>query len=907
MESSSSIKNQSLNQDSIAVDVPAGGYFIYNPNLHQNYKIFSTGAFGCCYLHVKFGENVLFAHINATSVMVDSVAKLSVSKMFQALKECNHDLDLSKAEITIVHSNDPKEYEKGFKNRPSDLTKDQIRPRGHYSEKFDENDFSIFVAEPFANKPLQKAIENYYDENHIELRQIKVISDFNSNLAEFMQNPDIKAVKTDAILDKTGKMHLKQDDGSKASSSLTLELFDKIKSSKPISPSWNETPSVGRHYAFVANDIKDGKIKVLNGTAEFLTEDKNEIEKYNQFAVMDMNRYVQDKLKPQFIGPQGAAKMAIDGTLSKNPVIMVNPNEVYQDKVLIATSDANEIGNQNDIAHMASIGKILTAKTVIEYFKGDLEIKIATILEDYPEGTSKFIDELKQLPHYNEITLAHLLNHTAGLAQFSQKGFDDLTSKNSECLLIKDILSHELDKSSVPEFGKHHYSNAGYELVGLILEHDSRLLLEELQRNLVLEPVGLKNEIFLRDDLQKGIDGKFCIKNHPEKNLLLGMHFNGSKLNPLPNLSHCAGAGIYANPKSVAKLAKNIWTQENIESLQQYETEIPNSDGAKYGIGYIRSNEMLNHDGGMDGTRSSVMLNLKTKKAACVVATLENYTPKIAKSIDGIEAEEHYEEIQKLKINMKRYACNLSDEAKQEFGLLKNIQRSEFQAWSDKCVENLHKICNYVKEFGWNFHNKKDEFAAFLMVQHGDSNRFLNSKMTLENATKMQEFILNEIKQSQSFTRDKSTSLIYAFVEDRVNRNRNVIQNYGTQVTQGGLNHINKDVETNRQSIGFKEPLSEYKNRISSGDPVTYQEILDSNQEMQECFNEMNKLFIVPKTKDILPEEKEKVASGLEISNLDNRQNNTSSLLMQQDSKGSLQSSKIEINSSKGHGIGGIE
>jgi len=69
------------------------------------------------------------------------------------------------------------------------------------------------------------------------------------------------------------------------------------------------------------------------------------------------------------MGPQGGVMQAINGTLPQNPVIMVNPNEVYQDKVLVATSDKSSIGNPNDVAYMASIGKVLTAKTAIEYFK----------------------------------------------------------------------------------------------------------------------------------------------------------------------------------------------------------------------------------------------------------------------------------------------------------------------------------------------------------------------------------------------------------------------------------------------------------------------------------------------------------------------------------------------------------
>ena len=82
-----------------------------------------------------------------------------------------------------------------------------------------------------------------------------------------------------------------------------------------------------------------------------------------------------------------------------------------------------------------------------------------------------------------------------------------------------------------------------------------------------------------------------------------------------------------------------------------FRSEVDTGDGARYGIGYIRNGDILNHDGGMDGTRSSVMLDLTTKKAGCAVATLENLTPKLAPKIDEIGPEKHYDEIQKLRAN----------------------------------------------------------------------------------------------------------------------------------------------------------------------------------------------------------------------------------------------------------------
>ena len=372
-----------------------------------------------------------------------------------------------------------------------------------------------------------------------------------------------------------------------------------------------------------------------------------------------------------FVGPQGAVKNAMEGSLRQDTVIMVNPNEVYQDKILVSTADgSSKIGAENEVAYVASVGKVLTAKTAFEFFKdkGGVDAKLCDIVEKY-NIESEFIEKnLKNLPHYKDITIANLLNHTSGLPQFSQDGFNELTRKNDKMLSSEQILSHSLDKNG--EFGKQNYSNVGYELLGLIMEKTSGKTLESLQRDLVLKPLKLEKEIFLRDDIKKE-NGEYEITG---KELLLGRHFDGKEEKELPNLSHHAGAGMYANPKSIAKLAKGIWTDDFLKECEKYEVEI--GGGAKYGIGYIRNGDFINHDGGMDGTRSSVMLDLKSGKVACAVATLEDKSPKLAPKIDEIGPEAHYEEIKKVRGNAKK------EEYKPRTLMVKDV---------NKCVEEKSK------------------------------------------------------------------------------------------------------------------------------------------------------------------------------------------------------------------------
>lgn len=274
-----------------------------------------------------------------------------------------------------------------------------------------------------------------------------------------------------------------------------------------------------------------------------------------------------------FAGPLSMASNVLKNKINKNNaenyVVMVKPYEVYQDNLGIASSDEIIKGNKNDIYFMASIGKILAARTAIEYFKdkeNGLDSKISDLLSDYPEKMSNFIDKLKLNPNFSRITIADLLRHTSGIGQFTQESFAQLTKRTNEMLSSEEILDLETEQNS--EYGKFSYSNTGYELLALILERHSKKKFEDLERDLVLKPLKLENEIFLRDQIDKT---KISIVNRSDLNLILGKNFdkNENAEHNILNLPFRAGAGIYANPYSVSKLATKIWDKDSNRSIRK--------------------------------------------------------------------------------------------------------------------------------------------------------------------------------------------------------------------------------------------------------------------------------------------------------------------------------------------------
>lgn len=96
------------------------------------------------------------------------------------------------------------------------------------------------------------------------------------------------------------------------------------------------------------------------------------------------------------------------------------------------------------------------------------------------------------------ITLRHLLNHTAGLNMFNSKGM----SPYEKPISLKDIFNgNELSKGvSIDTIAgtQYTYSNYGYGIVQMILEEHTGKSLKELSKELIFEPLGMKNSSFER-------------------------------------------------------------------------------------------------------------------------------------------------------------------------------------------------------------------------------------------------------------------------------------------------------------------------------------------------------------------------------------------------------------------------
>ncbi len=133
---------------------------------------------------------------------------------------------------------------------------------------------------------------------------------------------------------------------------------------------------------------------------------------------------------------------------------------------------------------IASIGKMITAVAIMQLKeRGQLQVDdyVGKFLPDYPKQSIR-----------DSVSIAHLLTHTSGMGQF----FNDSFFKTSKDQLrsISDFLPLFVDDQLAFSPGaRYSYSNAGYLLLGLIIEAISGQTYDEYIRQHIYEPLGMKD------------------------------------------------------------------------------------------------------------------------------------------------------------------------------------------------------------------------------------------------------------------------------------------------------------------------------------------------------------------------------------------------------------------------------
>lgn len=145
-----------------------------------------------------------------------------------------------------------------------------------------------------------------------------------------------------------------------------------------------------------------------------------------------------------------------------------------------ANRSARVLNAPDTLFQSASVGKMFTAAAIlklVEQVNLSLDDSLAKWVPEYPDKVAA-----------DKIKLRHLLTHTAGLAEWERQFEIHASQRTAAKTMTAPLASEPGARMS--------YSNAGYVLLGAVLEAVTGRSLEDATRSLVFRPAGMKRTTF---------------------------------------------------------------------------------------------------------------------------------------------------------------------------------------------------------------------------------------------------------------------------------------------------------------------------------------------------------------------------------------------------------------------------
>ena len=198
----------------------------------------------------------------------------------------------------------------------------------------------------------------------------------------------------------------------------------------------------------------------------------------------------------------------------------------------------------------------------------------------------------------NQVTLAQLLEHSAGLTDMSREEF----SSNDPMTLKEALDKYKRNRKTHWAPGQFHsYSNLGYGLAGRVIEKTTESSINDWVTQKVFKPLGMTSATMLKSA-------------QVDKHLVPGYQANGVDTIPYWHMAYSSLGAINLQPRDMAKLiqlylGKNnlAITPKNIQRQETPKTTLAASKGLAYGYGlglyqwYENGFLFYGHGGDADG------------------------------------------------------------------------------------------------------------------------------------------------------------------------------------------------------------------------------------------------------------------------------------------------------------------
>ncbi|HEV7475488.1 MAG TPA: serine hydrolase, partial [Pyrinomonadaceae bacterium] len=333
----------------------------------------------------------------------------------------------------------------------------------------------------------------------------------------------------------------------------------------------------------------------------------------------------------------------IDGLMSLyhqyqefNGTVLVaeNGSVIYKKGFGLANMEWN-IPNEPDTKfRLGSITKQFTATLIlqlVEQGKLKLDGKVTDYLPDYRKDTGA------------RMTLHHLLSHTSGLPNYTaQPGFFQNVSRNPFKVddFVKQYASGDLEFEPGAKFN---YSNSGYFLLGDIIEKITGKPYEQVLKEQILDPVGMKNTGYdhYGTILSKRAAGYVKTQNGYENAAYLDM-----------TIPYAAGS-LYSTVEDLFLWDQALYGEKILSAASKELMFKPNLEGYGYGFGIRKASlgpnklavPVIEHNGGINGFNTTIVRLVGDKR---LIVLLDNtsqgrYLDGLALGITNILYDQPYE------------------------------------------------------------------------------------------------------------------------------------------------------------------------------------------------------------------------------------------------------------------------
>lgn len=241
--------------------------------------------------------------------------------------------------------------------------------------------------------------------------------------------------------------------------------------------------------------------------------------------------------------------------------------------------------NSNQVFQIGSVSKTMTAIMIFKLIENKQLSLSDQLSQFYP-----------QIPGSEKITIAHLLNHSAGLGDYVQ-GKDDpkwLLKKITD----QQIVDRIIDQGTLFEPGKNQqYSNSGYYLLTKILEKLSKKSYAENLNQYIIKPLQLK------EFYTSGQKPAYVHKSY----------FYDKKWLPVNDFdfNNIVGVGDIATTPYNLNLIINAIFDRKIVSEESLNSMMPDTQRFGKGLAVVpfHSKIFVGHSGGTYGTNSLMIYN----------------------------------------------------------------------------------------------------------------------------------------------------------------------------------------------------------------------------------------------------------------------------------------------------------